>query len=210
MIRVVLVEDQTIVRRGIVSLLEITTDIRVVGEAADGQEALMQIAAHKPHVVVMDIRLPKLSGIEVLQQMQEGPPVILLTTFDDDMLFLQGMRAGAKGFLLKDVSEERLAEAIRTVAEGGILLQPAITERAGQVVRQLRPAFAATGNPEPLTPYELHVLRLVAGGLSNREIAETVGTTEGAMKNHISNILGKLGVRDRTRAVLRGIERGYL
>lgn len=213
MIRVVLVEDQTIVRRGISSLLDLTSDIRVIGEAVDGDEALVEIATKRPDVVVMDIRLPKRSGIEVLellQQRSEVPPVILLTTFDDDLLFLQGLRAGARGFLLKDVSEERLAEAIRMVAAGGTLLQPAITERSSRAVRELKPEFDRTDEPEPLTPFERHLLRLVAGGLSNREIAEQAGSTEGAVKNHVSRVLAKLGVRDRTRAVLRGIELGLL
>lgn len=213
MIRVVLVEDQTIVRRGIASLLDLTNDIRVIGEAVDGNEALVEIGTKRPDVVVMDIRLPKRSGIEVLevlQQRSDAPPVILLTTFDDDLLFLQGLRAGARGFLLKDVSEERLAEAIRMVADGGTLLQPAITERSSRAIRELKPEFDRTDEPEPLTPFERHLLRLVAGGLSNREIAEQAGSTEGAVKNHVSRVLSKLGVRDRTRAVLRGIELGLL
>ena len=213
MIRVVIVEDQTIVRRGIISLLNLTDDIRVVGEAVNGEEALLEIASKQPDVILMDIRLPKRSGIEALQalsQNENSPPTILLTTFDDDHLFLQGVRAGAKGFLLKDVSEERLAEAIRTVAVGGTVLQPALTERAGQVVRELKPEFESSAHPEMLTPYERHILRLVAGGFNNREIAGNLKTTEGAIKNHLSSILAKLGVRDRTRAVLRGIELGML
>lgn len=213
MIRVVIVEDQTIVRRGIISLLNLTHDIRVIGEAVNGEEALLEIASKQPDVVLMDIRLPKRSGLEVLQalgQQAASPPTILLTTFDDDLLFLQGVRAGAKGFLLKDVSEERLAEGIRTVAVGGTLLQPALTERVGQVVRELKPEFESSAHPEALTPYERHILRLVAGGFNNREIADNIKSTEGAVKNHLSNILAKLGVRDRTRAVLRGIELGLL
>lgn len=213
MIRVVLVEDQTIVRRGIVSLLNLTPDIRVTGEAADGDEALRVVAAERPDVIVMDIRLPKRSGIEVLTDLKQSgdtTPVILLTTFDDDILFLQGVRAGARGFLLKDVSEDRLGEAIRTVAAGGTLLLPALTERAALVVRELKPAFESIEQPEPLTPYERQILRMVAGGFSNREIAESVRSTEGSIKNHLSSILSKLGVRDRTRAVLRGIELGYI
>ncbi|MEO8657830.1 MAG: response regulator transcription factor [Bryobacteraceae bacterium] len=213
MIRVVIVEDQTIVRRGIVSLLDLTPDIRIVGEAVNGEEAPIEIESKRPDVVIMDIRLPKRSGIDVLRGMQgkaDAPPVILLTTFDDDLLFLQGMRAGARGFLLKDVSEERLAEVIRIVASGGSLLQPAITESVSRTVREMKPAFESAADPEPLTPYERHTLRLVAGGLSNREIAESAGSTEGAVKNQLSSVLAKLGVRDRTRAVLRGIERGLI
>lgn len=213
MIRVVVVEDQTIVRRGIVALLNLAGDIDVAGEAVDGEEALIEIRARKPDVVVMDIRLPRKSGIDALRELSncgEAPPTILLTTFDDDLLFLQGIRAGARGFLLKDVSEDRLAEAIRILAAGGSLLQPAITERAATTIRRLKPDLHATDHPEQLTPHEKQILRFVAGGLSNREIAVQVRSTEGAIKNHLSNVLSKLGVRDRTRAVLRAIELDWL
>ena len=213
MIRVVIVEDQTIVRRGIISLLDLTPDIRVCGEAVNGEEALLEIRLKQPDAVIMDIRLPGRSGIEVLEELQGedvAPPVILLTTFDDDILFLRGVRAGAKGFLLKDVSEEQLAQTIRTVATGGTLLQPALTVRNMRAVRETRTLFESIPEPEPLTPFEIKVLRLVAGGLNNREIAEHLGSTEGGIKNQLSSAFQKLGVRDRTRAVLRGIELGIL
>lgn len=213
MIRVVVVEDQTIVRRGIVSLLELMGGIKVVAEAVDGDEALAAIASTKPDVALMDIQLPKKSSIEVLETLRAqgmAPPTIFLTTFDDDLLFLQSVRAGVKGFLLKDVSESKLAEAIRVVAAGGTLLQPAVTEKAGRVVAQMQPAFEKAELAEALTPYERNVLRLVAGGHSNREIAGILHSSEGAVKNHLSSVMSKLGVRDRTRAVLRGIELGYL
>jgi DNA-binding NarL/FixJ family response regulator len=212
-IRVIVVEDQTIVRRGIISLLELMGDIQVVGEAADGEEALLSIATARPDVALMDIQLPKMSSIEVLELARArgiAPPTIFLTTFDDDLLFLRAVRAGAKGFLLKDVSEIKLAEAIRVVAAGGSLLQPAVTEKTSRVLAQLQPRFDKSEPMEALTPYERNVLRLVAGGHSNREIAEILNSSEGAVKNHLSSVLGKLGVRDRTRAVLRGIELGYL
>jgi DNA-binding NarL/FixJ family response regulator len=213
MIRVVVVEDQTIVRRGLVRLLELMGGIEVVAEAADGDEALAVLSATRPDVALMDIQLPKKSSIEVLQILRQqgiAPPTIFLTTFDDDLLFLQAVRAGVNGFLLKDVSETKLAEAIRVVAAGGSLLQPAVTEKASRAVTQLQPQFEKPILAEDLTPYERNVLRLVAGGHSNREIAEILASSEGAIKNHLSNVLGKLGVRDRTRAVLRGIELGYL
>lgn len=213
MIRVVIVEDQTIVRRGIISLLDLTPDIRVCGEAVNAEEAILEIRLKQPDAVIMDIRLPGRSGIEVLEELQldgDAPPVILLTTFDDDMLFLRGIRAGAKGFLLKDVSEDRLAETIRTVAMGGTLLQPALTVRNTQAIRERKALFESTVDPEPLTPFEIKVLRLVAGGLNNREIAEHLSSTEGGIKNQLSSAFQKLGVRDRTRAVLRGIEMGIL
>lgn len=213
MIRVVVVEDQTIVRRGIVSLLEMMGDIKVVAEAVDGDEALAAILSTRPDVALMDVQLPKKSSIEVLEILRAqgiAVPAIFLTTFDDDLLFLRSVRAGVNGFLLKDVSEAKLAEAIRVVAAGGSLLQPAVTERAGRVVTQLQPQFDKTELAEELTPYERNVLRLVAGGHSNREIADILGSSEGAVKNHLSNVLAKLGVRDRTRAVLRGIELGLI
>jgi len=213
MIRVLFAEDQTIVRRGIVGLLHLTPDIRVIGEAADGNEALASIRATRPDVALLDIRMPKRSGIEVLEELTqsgEAVPTIFLTTFDEDPLFLKAVQAGANGFLLKDVSLERLAETIRAVAGGETILQPALTERIVRVVRKQGTAFETLPDPEKLTPRERDVLRLIAGGYSNREIATSLRMSEGSVKNHTSSILSKLGARDRTRAVLRGIELGYL
>lgn len=213
MIQIVFAEDQTIVRRGIVSLLHTMDDIRVVAEAADGEEALSAISALHPDVALLDIRMPRKTGIEVLQELnRDGTqvPVILLTTFDEDPLFLQAVQAGAKGFLLKDVSVERLATAIRIAAGGGTLLRPAMTERVVRVIQEKGTTFDSSSMPDRLTPREEDVLRLIAGGYSNREIAEALSMSEGSVKNHSSSILSKLGARDRTRAVLRGIELGYL
>lgn len=213
MIRVLLVEDQTLVRRGICGLLALTGDIEVIAEAADGAEAVTKIPAVNPDVVLLDVRLPKLSGIEVLTILREQgtlPPTILLTTFDDDEALLKGVRAGARGFLLKDVSVERLAEAIRQVNAGASLIRPAVTERIEERVRQIVPNFESLDPPDRLTRRETEVLRLMAGGYSNREIAESLELSEGVVKNHVSNVLSKLGVRDRTRAVLKGIELGYI
>lgn len=213
MIRVLFAEDQTIVRRGIVGLLHLTPDIRVIGEAADGNEALTEIRAIRPDVALLDIRMPKRSGIEVLEELTqfgEAVPTIFLTTFDEDPLFLKAVQAGANGFLLKDVSLERLSETIRAVAGGETILQPALTERIVRVVRKQGTTFEALPDPEKLTPRERDVLRLIAGGYSNREIATSLRMSEGSVKNHTSSILSKLGARDRTRAVLRGIELGYL
>jgi DNA-binding NarL/FixJ family response regulator len=213
MIRVLLAEDQTLVRRGIVTLLAMTPDIRVVGEAADGAQALL-LAETNPHdVAILDIRMPKLTGIEVLLQWKtlgRAIPTILLTTFDEDPLFLQAVQAGAHGFLLKDVSLERLAETIRIVSTGKKVLQPALTERIVRIVQEAGTSFSSTESPEQLTPREADVLRLIAGGYSNREIGQSLGMSEGAVKNHASAVLSKLGARDRTRAVLRGIELGVL
>jgi len=213
MIDVALVDDQTLVRSGIKGLLDLTDDIRVVAEASDGIAALDVLASTKPAVVLLDVRMPGRNGIEVLQALKALgplPPTILLTTFDDDEALLQGMRAGAKGFLLKDISLDRLAEAIRAVAAGATLFRPAITERVLQGVREGHDlTFPRLHLAEPLTGREIEILALMAGGFNNREIADALGPSEGTIKNHVSNILSKLGVRDRVRAVLRGFELGY-
>lgn len=213
MIRIVLVDDQTLVRRGIKGLLDLTDDLRVVGEAADGDEAVTVVQEAGPDVVLLDVRMPKRSGVEVLRVLQAAgcqPPTILLTTFDDDEALLQGMRAGARGFLLKDVSFETLTQAIRDVAAGRTLIRPAVTERVLRGLDRLHADFECLDPADPLTAREVEVLRLMAGGYSNREISEALGTSEGTVKNHASSILSKLGVRDRTRAVLKGLELGYI
>ena len=213
MIRVVLVDDQTLVRRGIRSLLELSGDIGIVAEASDGDEALAVIRREKPDAVLLDVRMPKRTGVEVLQELQragELPPTILLTTFDDDEVLLEGVKAGARGYLLKDVTLEQLTDAIRTVAGGGTLIRPAVTERVLRGLEHVRRDFESLDPPDPLTKRELEILRLMAGGYSNKEIADALGTAEGTVKNHASSILSKLGVRDRTRAVLKALERGYI
>ena len=213
MIKVALVDDQTLMREGLRKLLELTADIQVIGEASDGVEAIEAIARLKPDVVLLDVRMPRLSGLEVLQTLKQGdrlPPTILLTTFDDDAALLEGIRSGARGFLLKDVSLEDLTRAIREVAAGGTLMRPAITERILRTAGSVAQEFEAVETPERLSRREIETLRLVAGGHSNREIAEAFGTTEGTVKNHVSNILLKLGVKSRTQAVLKGMELGYL
>ncbi|HET9048450.1 MAG TPA: response regulator transcription factor [Chiayiivirga sp.] len=209
MIRVCLVDDQTLVRQGVRSLLDLSTDIRVVAEASDGRQALEVIAQHQPDVVLMDLRMPGMNGIEAMQALASGPglpPTIILTTFNDDELVLAGLKAGARGFLLKDVSLEQLVEAIQAVAAGDSLLQPAMTQRLLEGVESLHNAFLSLDQPDPLTDRETEILRLMAGGYSNREIAHALSVAEGTVKNHVSNILSKLGVRDRTRAVLKALE----
>lgn len=213
MIRVVLVDDQTLVRRGIRSLLELSGDIGIVAEAGDGDEALAVIRRERPDAVLLDVRMPKRTGVEVLQELQRSgdlPPTILLTTFDDDEVLLEGVKAGARGYLLKDVTLEQLTHAIRTVAGGGTLIRPAVTERVLRGLEHIRRDFESLSPPDPLTKRELEILRLMAGGYSNKEIADVLGTAEGTVKNHASNILSKLGVRDRTRAVLKALELGYI
>jgi DNA-binding NarL/FixJ family response regulator len=213
MIRVVLVDDQTLVRQGIRSLLSLAPQIDVVGEASDGEEGLAVIARERPDVVLLDIRMPRKNGLEVLRELQAAgalPPTIVLTTFDDDELLLEAVRAGAKGYLLKDVSLEALTGAIDAVAGGRTMIRPAMTERVLRGLEHVRRDYDTMSPPEPLTAREVEVLRLMAGGYSNREIAEALGTAEGTVKNHASSILSKLGVRDRTRAVLTALERGLL
>lgn len=210
MIRVALVDDQMLVRSGIRGLLDLTPDIRVVAEAADGAEAAAVLARVAADVLLLDVRMPHCGGIELLRRAQGGlPPTILLTTFDDDDALFDGMRAGARGFLLKDISLERLADGIRSVAAGGTLFRPALTERT-------RAAYEKTATPAaltvaaPLTSRETEILALMAAGFNNAEIANALGPSEGTIKNHVSSILAKLGVRDRVRAVLRGLELGHI
>jgi DNA-binding NarL/FixJ family response regulator len=213
MIRVVLVDDQTLVRRGLRALLELAGDIAVIAEADDGVEGAAVIRRERPDVVLLDVRMPKASGLDLLRELRsanELPPTILLTTFDDDEALLEGVKAGARGYLLKDVSLEQLTGAIRAVAAGETLIRPAITERVLRGLEHVRGDFEALDPPDPLTKREIEILRLMAGGYSNREIAEALGTAEGTIKNHASSILSKLGVRDRTRAVLKALERGYI
>jgi DNA-binding NarL/FixJ family response regulator len=209
MIRVFLVDDQTLVRQGIRSLLALAEGIEVVAEASDGAQAVAQIPQVKPDVVLMDMRMPTMSGLEALQALSKAgilPPSIILTTFDDDALVLAGIKAGAKGYLLKDVSLEQLVDAIQTVAEGGSLVQPAVTQRLLSGLEHMRNEFVSLERPDPLTDRETEILRLMASGFSNKEIAGSLGVAEGTIKNHVSNILSKLGVRDRTRAVLKAFE----
>jgi len=212
-IRVCLVEDQTIVRQGLRSLLALNPDIEIVAEASDGEEAVEAIEREKPDVVILDLRMPKLDGLGVLQRLRErgtSRPTLILTTFDDDTMLFEAVRAGAKGWLLKDVSLERLTEALRVVANGGTCIEPVITERIMRALERSNVAFESAQLPEALTDREKTILRLLAGGYSNREISQLLDITDGTVKNHISSVLSKLGVRDRTRAVLKAIDNGYI
>jgi len=210
-IRVLLVDDQTLVRQGVRSLLELSQTVTVVGEAADGEEALARVGDLRPDVMLLDLRMPRLDGLGVLRALSgspELPPTLILTTFDDDELVLEGLRLGAKGYLLKDVSLTQLLDAVETLASGKTLVQPAVTER---LLRGLqKTTYPSLEAPDALTPRELEVVRLLAGGYSNKEIAGALTMSEGTVKNHVSSVLSKLGVRDRTRAVLRALELGYV
>ena len=215
-IRVLIVDDQMLMRQGLQTLLDLENDIQVVGQASDGTDAVAVVAQTKPDVVLMDVRMPRLNGVEATRQIRAQTPqtqVIILTTFDDDEYVFEGLRAGAMGYLLKDVSAEDLTDAIRRVARGEALIQPSI---ARKVVSEFARLGAETKKPDadelldPLSERELEILKLIAQGMSNREIAATLFITEGTAKNHISNILSKLGVRDRTQAVLRAQELGLV
>ena len=204
MIRVLIADDQLLVRQGLRALLEVEPEIEIVGEAGDGVEAIEKIRALDVDVVLLDIRMPRKSGLDVLNELAAPPPTLVLTTFDDAEIALEAIRAGARGFMLKDVSFQQLIGAIRAIASGATIFQPALTSRL--IERTKRP----TGLVERLTTREIEVVRLMAGGYSNSEIAHALGAAEGTGKNHVSNILSKLGARDRTRAVLKALEAGFL
>ena len=211
MIRVLIADDQTLIRQGIRTLLEMDPGIVVAGEAVDGAETIATVLALPVDVLLLDIRMPAGDGIHVLRTLSERsalPPTLILTTFDDADVVLDGIRAGARGFLLKDVSYQQLLAGIRAVAGGATVFHPAITERLLRAGNSLR--LDTEAPREALTGREAEVVRLMAGGYSNREIADALGTAEGTVKNHVSSILAKFGVRDRTRAVLKALEAGVL
>ncbi|MEE8590825.1 MAG: response regulator transcription factor [Spirochaetia bacterium] len=213
MIKVMLVDDQNLVRKGVRSLLELSEEIEVIAEAVDGAEAIRTIPENQPDVVLLDMRMPGLSGLDVLKELSKAnklPPTIILTTFDDHELVLAGIKAGARGYLLKDVSLAELVNAVKTVAEGGSIVKPAVTQRLLKGLENLQTDFYSLDQPDPLTERETEILRLMAGGYSNKEIANSLGVAEGTVKNHVSNILSKMGVRDRTRAVLKAFELGLI
>ena len=211
MIRVFVADDQLLVRQGIRTLLEMDPEISIVGEAGDGNETISLVRGLGIDALLLDIRMPHKSGIDVLRELSAQnalPPTLILTTFDDSHIVLDGIRAGACGFMLKDVSYQQLITAIRAVAGGATVFQPAVTERLLRVADQVH---VETVTPvETLTAREIEVVRLMAGGYSNREIAYALGTADGTVKNHVSSILAKFGVRDRTRAVLKALEAGLL
>ena len=209
MIRVCIVEDHTLVREGLEGLLHLSPDIRVVAQASSGREALAVLRETVPDVLLLDIRMPDMSGMDLLSEMSaEGLaiPTIILTTFDDDASFFECIKLGIQGYLLKDVTRTTLTDAVKIVAAGGLLINPAMTERIVRVIKS-RPR-PSDSHAEKLTDRETDILRLMAAGLSNGEIGSTLRIAEGTVKNHVSNILGKLGVRDRTRAVLKAIMLG--
>ena len=213
MIRVFLVDDQNLVRQGVRGLLELLPDMEVVGEASDGEEALAKVPELKPDVMLLDIRMPRLSGIEVLEALRDAdtlPPTLVLTTFDDGDAVFAAIKAGAKGVMLKDVSLEDLAQAIRALAENKTAFQPAMTESLMAAIRRTPSLSADRGVVEALTAREREVLHLICAGYSNKEIADLLALAEGTVKNHVSNLLLKLDARDRTRAALKALQQGHL
>ncbi|PWK53967.1 response regulator [Pleionea mediterranea] len=212
-IRVLLVDDQKLIRDGIKSLLQLSDKVSVVGECIDGTEVISAINLTQPDVILLDLSMPKMDGISTLEHLKVcnmTTPVLVLTTFDDHELVLKSIQFGASGFLLKDISLESLVEAIESVNDGQSYIQPAITENLIKNTRVESTSIPSSAVIEPLSKKELEVLRLIASGYSNKEIALALSKSEGTIKNHVSNLLSKLGVRDRTRAVLLAIEQGIL
>ncbi|MFF2406273.1 response regulator [Streptomyces sp. NPDC058092] len=216
--RIVVVDDHEVVRAGFAGLLDTQPDFMVVGTASDGAEAVRVCAEQRPDVVLMDVRMPGTDGIEATARIRAavpdggGPRILILTTFDLDEHVYDALAAGAGGFLLKDVTAERLFDAVRVVATGEALLAPTVTRRLiGEFARLRRKAPAAPTAPlTALTPRETEVLRLIAEGLSNPEIAARLGVSEETVKTHVSRILNKLGLRDRTQAVVAAYESGLV
>ena len=214
-IRILLVDDQPLFREGLCTLLSVQPDFEVVGEAGNGEEALGLVRSLLPSVVLMDLQMPVLDGVAATRRLHEEQPacrVIVLTTFDDDEMVFDGLRAGAVGYLLKDAPSEKLAEAIRVAARGETFLQPSVAAKVVAEFARLSRKTLAPLNPviEPLSEREIEILRLIAQGASNREIAGTLFLAEGTVKNHVTNILGKLEARDRTQAALKARDSGII
>lgn len=205
-INVALVDDQQLVRQGIAGLLSLSDDINILWQAEDGEQAQVQLNKQQPDVLLLDIRMPKLSGIElvkILRKKDNNLPILMLTTFDDSELFMQSLQAGANGFLLKDVSLDKLVNAVKTLADGGFVAEPV-------VMKQLNKGLGVSPILEKLSDKEMQILKLMAGGFSNKEIAASIFLADGTVKNHVSNILAKLNTRDRTRAVLIALNEGLI
>jgi len=215
-IRVLLVDDQALFREGLETLLSVHQDIQVVGHASNGQEAVRVAGKTQPDVVLMDVRMPELDGVRATRLLKENQPqcrVIVLTTFDDDEYIFDALRLGAVGYLLKDVASAQLVEAIRAAARGESILEPSVAAKViaeFSRVSSLVPPAQMESLVEPLSERELEILSLIARGASNKEIASQLYIAEGTVKNHVTHILGKLDVRDRTRAALKAKELNIL
>lgn len=215
-IRVLLVDDQALFREGLETLLSVHKDIQVVGQAGNGQEALELAAKVHPDVVLMDIRMPIMDGVRSTRLLREAQPqcrVIVLTTFDDDEYIFDALRTGAVGYLLKDVASVQLVEAIRAAARGDSILEPSVAAKVIAEftrVSSMVPPLQMEQLVDPLSERELEILRMITRGASNKEVADQLFIAEGTVKNHMTHILRKLGVRDRTQAVLKARELGLL
>jgi DNA-binding NarL/FixJ family response regulator len=215
LIRLLLVDDQRLMRDGLRTLLELESDFEVVGEAKNGAEALEAYRQHSPDVILMDIRMPVMDGVEATRRLREADPaskVIILTTFDDNEYVFEGLRAGALGYLLKDVSGDELADAIRKVAAGGSMIEPSVARKVVAEFARLAPVTpeAKADLIEPLSEREIEILKLVSQGLTNKEIAARLYLAEGTVKNYVTSILQKIAARDRTQAAIRARELGLL
>ena len=214
-IKILLVDDQPLFREGLRTLLSVHPDFEVVGEAGNGGEAIKLVRSLRPLVVLMDLQMPVLDGVAATRRLHEEQPgcrVIVLTTFDDDEMVFDGLRAGAVGYLLKDAPSEKLAEAIRVAARGETFLQPSVAAKVVAEFARLSRKTVLTTNAiiEPLSEREIEILRLIAQGASNREIATALFLAEGTVKNHVTSILGKLEARDRTQAALKAKDCGLV
>jgi DNA-binding NarL/FixJ family response regulator len=215
-IKILIVDDQSLFREALKTLLNASPDFDIVGDASNGEEALRMVLQHSPDIVLMDLRMPIMDGVEATKrilQMGKSTKVIVLTTFDDDENVFEALRAGAVGYLLKDVSSEKLYEAIKAANQGEYFLLPSITAKVvSEFSRISKPAPKNQEMflPDPLSPREIEIIRLVATGASNKEIAEKLVISEGTVKNHLSSILSKLSVRDRMQAVLKAKELGII
>lgn len=216
-ITILIADDQRLMREGLRTILETESDLKVIGLASDGAEAVAMARRLKPHVILMDMRMPNLNGAEATRQIKAEFPVIqvvILTTFDDDEFVFDALKAGATGYLLKDLPSEDLVQAVRTVHRGGALIPPAIAAKVVSEFARLSAAKPQPVNiesgPDKLSQREIEVLKLVARGLNNKEISQALFITEGTVKNHISSIFSKLHMRDRTQAVLYAIKRGLV
>ena len=207
-IRVLVADDQALFREALRTLLSVQPDIEVVGEAADGEEAVCLARELEPAVVLMDLQMPVLDGVAATRSVPPACRVIILTTFDDDEYVFEGLRAGAVGYLLKDAPSEKLVEAIKAAARGESFLQPSVAAKVVAEFARMADRSPVRTQPliEPLSDRELEILQRIASGASNKEIAARLSIAEGTVKNHITNILGKLGVRDRTQAALKARE----
>lgn len=219
-ITVLIVDDQGLMREGLATLLSLAPDLRVVGQAGDGVEAIALARQVRPNVILMDVQMPRMDGVTATQTIRAELPqtqVIILTTFDDDEYVRNGLRAGACGYMLKNTPSEHLAEAIHAAARGESPISPSIARKlVAEYARQNTPANRPArieldpSSPDALSEREMEILRALASGMSNREIADKLFITEGTVKNHVSNILSKMGVRDRTQAVLKAKENGWV